>query len=190
MASGSSDTATTSIERARSLRASDANTSSSPTFVDPTHAVTNTLRVVRIIAPPRSSTNFHKRRTPPTPAGGDGTVQYGGIGCGSSAPAAARTVCTSGKVDTRGSLPLRSAVSSFPPDRCRRSVCGGHTLRRSLGAPLQERAPAGMLQVGMRGVDLLGSAFWRVCTNSVVGSPVATISSTTHPCSMARRPHE
>jgi hypothetical protein len=84
-------------------------------------------------------------------------------------------------------------VSSFPPDRCRRSVCGGHNFRHSSEAPLQERAPAGMMQVGLKGVDLSGSAFLRVCTNPVVGSPVATISkmiSTTHPCSMARRPHE
>jgi hypothetical protein len=49
-----------------------------------------------------------------------------------------------------------------------------------------------MMQVGFEGVDLSGSAFLRVCTNPVVGSPVATISNmiTTHPCSMARRPHE
>jgi len=49
-----------------------------------------------------------------------------------------------------------------------------------------------MMQVGFEGVDLSGSAFLRVCTNPVVGSPVATISNmiNTHPCSMARRPHE
>ena len=51
-----------------------------------------------------------------------------------------------------------------------------------------------MLQVGLKEVDLTGSALLRVCTNPVVGSPVATInnmiSTNTHPCSMARRPHE
>jgi len=50
-----------------------------------------------------------------------------------------------------------------------------------------------MTQVGIEGVDLTGSAFLRVCPYTVVGSPVATInmiSINTHPCSMARRPHE
>jgi len=51
-----------------------------------------------------------------------------------------------------------------------------------------------MTQVGFEGVDLTGSAFSRVCIHPVVGSPVATISNmisnNTHPCSMARRPHE
>jgi hypothetical protein len=35
--------------------------------------------------------------------------------------------CSTGKLSAKGSLPLGSNVSSFPPDRCRRSACGGHT---------------------------------------------------------------
>jgi len=51
-----------------------------------------------------------------------------------------------------------------------------------------------MTKVGFEGVELTGSAFSRAYPRPVVGSPVATISNmisnNTHPCSMARRPHE
>jgi hypothetical protein len=46
-----------------------------------------------------------------------------------------------------------------------------------------------MKQVGKKGEDLTRSSLLRVCSNLVVGSPVATIK-ITHPCSLARRPHE
>src|SRR5436189_3281696 len=125
------ETAVMCTSRARNLRHNDPNTSSSPRLVEPTHALTITLRIVRIMTPERSSTNFHGRRTPPTLADGDEGVQYGGGGCGNLVQVATRAVRAQRETRRAGSLPLRSEVSSFPLDRCRRSVCGGHTLRRT-----------------------------------------------------------